>query len=331
MIEIYHSIHDVPKEWDNLCGDNPYLYRNFLAFMEEIDPCKQKYHVIRDETGQIDTIFMTYERSNYNLAMFTRFNLKLNITMIYVPLSVTREGMVLGKMRHLALDYIKKIKGYKIVLNSPEPYWADFANGLTCPKCILTLKWDHFEDYLKSLRSNYRYRYQKALKKSANLRLRYLKDGSEFTDEMYNLYLEVYHKSRIKIECLSKAFFQGPFFKIFVLEDDEQVHGFVQLLENGSELIFEFVGIRYATNQHYDTYHRMLLEIIRYGIEHGFQTIDFGQTADDTKLKLGSKYVYLYAHLHHSNPLINWCCRKLAKFLSYRPITTPFRVFKEEV
>ena len=81
-------------------------------------------------------------------------------------------------------------------------------------------------------------------------------------------------------------------------------------------------------NDIYDTYHRILLEIVRYGIENNFRTIDFGQTADESKLKLGSEYTMLYAYLHHSNPLVNAINRKLAKYIEYKPITTEYRVFK---
>lgn len=72
----------------------------------------------------------------------------------------------------------------------------------------------------------------------------------------------------------------------------------------------------------------MLYEIIRYGIENGFKSIDFGQTADDTKLKLGSRYHTLYAVLHHHNPIVNAVAKRIAKYIEYRPLTTQFRVFK---
>jgi hypothetical protein len=132
------------------------------------------------------------------------------------------------------------------------------------------------------------------------------------------------------VEKLSKGFFMGEFFKIFVLEDAGGVHGFAQLLENGSELIFEFVGVDYRTNGVYDTYHRMLLEIVDYGIKSGFETIDFGQTADDTKLKLGCEYTYLWAYLHHHNLLLRQFCRLIAPIIQYKPLTADFRVFREE-
>ena len=140
----------------------------------------------------------------------------------------------------------------------------------------------------------------------------------------------MYNKSRIRVEKLSIDFFRGEFFKIFVLEDDKAARGFVQLLGNGDELVFEFVGIDYSVQSQYDTYLAMLLQIVRYAIENGYKTVDFGQTADDTKLKLGSEYVYLYAFLNHKNKLLNAVCKKLAPKLEYRPIKEKFEVFKKE-
>ena len=102
------------------------------------------------------------------------------------------------------------------------------------------------------------------------------------------------------------------------------------MIENQDELIFEFVGVDYKYNDLYDTYHRILLEIVKYGIEHNFKTIDFGQTADESKLKLGSKYTMLYAYLHDTNPIKNFINKRLASVIEYKPITTKFNVYKEE-
>ena len=66
------------------------------------------------------------------------------------------------------------------------------------------------------------------------------------------------------------------------------------------------------------------------GIENNFETIDFGQTADESKFKLGSKYIKLYAYLHDSNKLRNFINKKLARFIEYKPITTDYQVFKED-
>ena len=323
MIEIftYESVNQVPKEWDTIVGDNIYMTTRFLSFMESVEDCNQRYYAIYQD-GKLDTVFMTYERKHYNLGMFTKLNLYQDMTFVYVPLSVTRPGIAYGQCLPQALEFIKKLKGPKMMLNLEDMQMQGFAKGLTCPKCIFTNRFASFDEYLGAMRSNYRRRYKQALKKSQELTLTYLENNADFTQEMYDCYLQVYNKSRVKIEKLPISFFRGDFFKIFTLSKGDKVVGFCQLLENGTELIFEFVGVDYAYNAQYDTYHRMLLEIVRYGIEHGFKTIDFGQTADESKLKLGSEYTYLYAYLHHSNVIKNTVNRLLGKFLSYKYVTT---------
>lgn len=329
MIVRYDCVDSLPQEWDSVVGDNIYLTRAFLAFMETADDSRKTYYGVFCD-GKLDTVFETIERRGYNLAMFTKHDFKIKIAMIYVPLSVTRAGIAYGTCLDEAVAFIRKLPGYKIFLNLPDITLPDFAKGLTCPKCILDIRWNTFDEYMDALRSNYRYRFRKALKKAQPLHIRYLRDGSEFTDEMYRLYEHVYDKSRIRVEKLTDRFFRGDCFTVFVLEEGTTPRGFVQLLANGDELVFEFVGIDYAVNAKYDTYLAMLLEIVRYGIEHKFKTIDFGQTADDTKLKLGCRYQYLYAMLHHRNRLVNAICKRVAPKLEYKPITTDFDVFKRE-
>lgn len=332
MIEIkeFDSITKVPDEWDTIIDDNIYMSKEFLTFMERIDKCEQKYYMIYDD-GDLDTVFMSYVRKKYNPAMFTKFNLHQRMTMIYVPLSVTRPGIVYNKHLDKAMDFIKTIKGPKMLLNIEDVDPRGYAKGLTCPKCILTNRFASFDDYMNSLRSNYRYRYTKCFKKSAPLTLEYLENNEDFTDEMYECYLQVYNKSRMHVEKLPIEFFRGKYFKIFVLRNEEKVVGFGQMLPNGTELVFEFVGVDYELNNTYDTYHRILLEIVKYGIENKFETIDFGQTADESKLKLGSKYTMLYAYMHHSNKMLNSVYKKMAKYIEYKPITTDYNVFKEDI
>ena len=332
MIEIkeFDSITKVPDEWDTIIDDNIYMSKEFLTFMERIDKCEQKYYMIYDD-GDLDTVFMSYVRKKYNPAMFTKLNLHQRMTMIYVPLSVTRPGIAYNKHLDKAMDFIKTIKGPKMLLNIEDVDPRGYAKGLTCPKCILTNRFASFDDYMNSLRSNYRYRYTKCFKKSAPLTLEYLENNEDFTDEMYECYLQVYNKSRMHVEKLPIEFFRGKYFKIFVLRNEEKVVGFGQMLPNGTELVFEFVGVDYELNNTYDTYHRILLEIVKYGIENKFETIDFGQTADESKLKLGSKYTMLYAYMHHSNKMLNSVYKKMAKYIEYKPITTDYNVFKEDI
>ena len=322
----------LPEAWDRLAGDNPYLRRDFLSFIEGTEADYQpRYYLLYDRPGALDSCFVAHRRRGYNLGMFSPVDLPITVTLIYLPMCVTRSGVVLGSLRQALFREIQAIPGFKMVLNLPDKALDGFAVGLTCPKCILTLRWTSLEEYLGSMRSAYRNHYKRILKKTAGLTIRPLEDGSAFDRRLYELYCNVRDSSRVRIERLSQAYFQGNMFRLLVAEEAGEPVGFVQLLANGPELIFEFVGLDYGCNARIPVYHRLLLEIVDYGIRNGFETIDFGQTADDTKLKLGCRYTYLYAALHHSNPLVNAVCRRAAPFLEYKPLTTRFRVFKEDV
>lgn len=328
-VEVFNQIEDVPNEWDSLIEDNLYLSKEFLSFIEENDKCNQKYYMIYDDNDKLDTIFMSYVRNDFDIATFAKFDMVTPTTLIYVPLSVTRPGLMGNKCIDYAFKYIKKIKGPKMVLNLKDYNPKGYAKGMNCSKCIFHNRFKTFDDYMNSLRSNYRRRYKKAFDKSKNLTIELLDDNTKFSEEMYDCYLQVVNKSSMVIEVLPIEFFRGKYFKIYVLRNETKVVGFFQLIENQEELIFEFVGVDYNYNDEYDTYHRMLLEIMKYGINNGFKTIDYGQTADEAKLKLGCKYEMLYAYLNHSNKLINMLYKILVRFITFKPLEEKYNVFKE--
>ena len=329
--KIFISAGDIPAEWDGLSINNPYMRREFLSFLETEIPCEQKYYIFYGSTGFPDTVFVTYHDKTFDLGMLTAKRRIVDMTMVYMPVWVKRPGIIFGRERFDdALKYIKKIKGYKFINCIPAhiKIKSGYTKAAAAPACTLEIKWKTFEQYMSALRSNYRYRYNKALKKSDGLKMAPLADNAEFSEELYSLYEQVENNAKIKIDKLPISFFKSNLFKILVFYKDNAPAGFIQLLENGDELIFEFVGFDYKINAECHIYHRMLLEIIRYGIERGFKYIDFGQTADDTKLKLGCHYEYLKVYLHHSNPFINLAYRVIAPFIDYRPLKPDFNVFK---
>lgn len=329
-MEIFKKAESLPGDWDQACGTNYALKKDFLSFMEEANPCSQQYYVFRDINLKIDSIFMTFKKKRHNIAMFSPISCYMDITFIYVPLSVANSGMVLGKETKLEVEkVIKSIKGCKLILNLKEDVgFRDFAVGLTCSNILLDIKWNSFSQYLEALRSNYRHRYKKAIKKAAVLTFYMLEDNSLFNDELYNFYEQVFHKSKLQVEKLSKAFFQGSISKIIVAKQGEKPIAFIQLIENEKELVFGFIGMDYNYNNKYDLYINMLLNMVEYAIVHRFEKLDLGQTADEVKLKLGGRYEELYALVHHSNFIINFFIQASTKFIEYKPIKEKFNVFK---
>lgn len=330
MYRVYHHARELPADWDGITGDNFYLKKQFLKFIEENDPCEQRYYMFHHANGDPDTVLMTYRRSQFNLLMFTPVKVSLTVTFIYVPLSVTRPGYAGNKeLLPEITEILHSIKGYTIFLNTPGDFTVPgFIQTTTFPRCVLSIRWNTLDEYMMEMRSGYRRRYKLAIKRSTPLSFRMLESNMDFDDRLYSLYEEVYEASPYRIEKLTKSFFQGPQTRIFVYSLDGLDVGFIQLIENGAELIFEFVGFDHALNREYDIYISLLVRIVEYGIVNGFSTIDFGQTADEAKLKLGCRYQPLYALLHHSNGIIHWLTRLFINSIGYKPMDQDrFHVF----
>lgn len=330
----YLSAKDLPSDWEDNIGDNLYLKKNFLQFIEEIDDAQKSYYAFRNSNNCIDTQFLITKTKDNNIAMFTPFKIPVALNCVYFPFTLSKPAGTFGNETKKAVSkFLNSLKGFKLVLNTDENCSLDgFSRGLICPKCMLKLSWDSFDDYMASLRAGYRRRYNIALNKSKNLKFYILKNNQlEFSERMYKLYLDVYNKAPYKLGKASIDFFKKEGFAILALEDKDDIQGFAQLYKNNSELLFEFVGLNNKNIYKYDTYIRLLLEIVKYGIENNFKVIDFGQTTDEAKLKLGCKYEMLYALISHSNPIINFFLKKFTPHIQYTPLDeNKFHVFKAE-
>lgn len=329
-MESYTRAVDLPPEWDTLCADNYAATRAFLSAMEKGNPCEQRYHVFRSSCGTIDSLAITFVAPSLNLLCFTPFAWRVRATLVHVPASVARPGMVLGTETRGAVEaFIRSIPGYVVVMNSPPDLrLPSCARGRTCFSVSIPLRWQSFDEYLADLRSHYRYRFRRALKKGAALRFALLEDNAAFDPELFRLYENVHDRSRIGVERLTIHAFRLRSAKILVARAGERPVGFVQMIENGTELVFAFVGLDYQQNGTYDVYQNLLLRMMAYAIDHGFERIELGQTAESAKLRLGGQYQALYLHLRHSNPLLNALAHLAIPLIQYRPPAETHTVFR---
>lgn len=326
MFVVFNNADGLPSAWDDMTEDNMFLRSNELIRLEILNPCSQTYHL--DIENSIS--FVCYK---LNLDLFTysdKISFKVQVNIIGIPMSVSKCGYhAIGTeaLKRFSL-YIKSLKGLYIVLNSSDQ--LDLSQGETLPECITSVNWRSMEEYFSILRSNYRYRLKKAVSKFSHVEIEELSNNCSFNKDMYNLYEEVYTNSKSKLEKLDIKFFKYYPSKIFKFNLDKQVVAFIQIVENGDELIFLFGGFDHKFNKKYDLYINMLLKIIDYGTEKQFKYINFGQTSEDTKLKLGSKLNLKYMYVNHSSPIINAVIGVFISKFSYKGYNKIHRVFKEQ-
>jgi predicted N-acyltransferase len=203
------------------------------------------------------------------------------------------------------------------------------------PTAVVDLPYASFEDYLGAMRAQYRRRARQAFKRSDGLRVESHERFDELAEELARLWRLIYNRAReVKREILTPAYFEAvsalPESNVLVLRrPDESVAAFALLLLDGPWLSFLQCGFEAEEARLKGIYFRLLYEIIRFGIERGFQQVDLGITTLDPKLDVGGVPVPLFAWLRHRNAMIQRLLQALADRLMTPASVESRHVFKE--
>lgn len=261
-----------------------------------------------------------------NIFSFGKTKLTLPFTVIAPPLSIDRVGY-LGELTALISDYSRR-KELFLILNVRQNYSGAAACAHTLSAAVLTNRFLNFEEYVKNLRSHYRRRLLLAEKKGATLRWKRV-PSLEFNQELYQLYLQVLHHSDFPLETLGIGFFRGCPGEIDALYDPEQKPvAFVLTSHDEVQTTFVFGGMDYSQRDEYDLYYNMMSKVLRIGFENLSQKIDFGQTAENTKRRLGCGLEPRFMLFFTGVPLLTGLAKKLIRLIEYHPGKEIYHVFK---
>lgn len=291
-------------------------YKSLLSILERTNPCDQEYHM---ENG---TFIVSYRMKVNILSLWKRWSLHKKVNLVGLPMSISRPGYI-GSEQDVE-EFLKRQKGLWIVLNGEKEF---STGGQTLSTFIFHNRFASFDHYLEALRSPYRRRLRKALEMRKNLVI----GKGNFTRDHYELYLDVVKRSKHPLEILPFEFFKEIQGQVQDFKTkDGRLLGFTQTMTFGKELIFLFCGFKREDSKEHDLYFNMLLWIVQQGIDLKVQSIDFGQTSEESKLKLGCFEKKLFLHVHHHNGVLGWLLGKLAPYFAYKPYEKIHRPFREE-
>jgi hypothetical protein len=338
--QIFQHANELPEAWDALlrcvakqdeAGGNPYLTRSFLAFLEAVNPCDQRYHLSLEDQA----LFVSY-RLKLDLLNFSRFGkLKVPVRMVGVPMSVSSAGF--ASSDQLGRDAIDEWlrdngRGLTVLLNVPSGANFELSKGSTLSSYKLSLGYDSFEAYLAHMRSPYRRQAHKALKAFEGVAVSELPSSLAFDEALYQLYLEVYERSEDKLERLGIQYFRAFPGRTFCFSYSDEPIAFVQTLDHSTAegLVRYFVlgGFNGAYVERVDLYRNLLFFLVRSGIESGCGALELGQTAAESKAKTGAVEVPKHLYLLHSNRLVNWVLEYLVPHFSYKRYDIHHHVLK---
>jgi hypothetical protein len=326
MIEVYKYAKDLPREWDRVAGRNTSMHKENLALLERVNPCRQEYVVF--SADEIYGVLVKYSL-RLDIFSFSRLHFYMPVTVIGIPCSVAEQGYsFVGSEKGEIKAYLSGLKGAKLILNAAGDLdFLDFTKGYTLPSCSMNIGWSSFDEYLLALRSHYRYRYKKALKKAEELSIEVLEE--EFDYRRYALYEQVYAKSEYKLEKLPIDFFRQTEAVIVDFKKGNEPIAFVQYKIDNDRMVFLFGGLDYSQNAKYDLYQNMLLYLVRAAIENNSTSLELGQTAEEIKCRLGAGLENKYLYIHHSNRVINWLVRRFSSIFSYKAADIRLKLFKD--
>lgn len=324
-----NSPENLNANWDGL-ADYYFQKREFLNHLHVYNPCFQRYYELyRDNIFVTGTIVYTLK---INILTFANIPSPFNVQVIGIPASVAVPPIIgdSEEFEYLLGEIIKVEKGIILGINFLEDYLKGIVINLrTLPTIILKLNCETLERYENSLRHDYRRRF-KLIRNKFNGVDSVISNCQSFTDEHYSLYLNIMKKTTTKLETLKIGTFK-------YLPDNFQLttHYFNQQMlcwnitaTDGKMLFFFFGGMNYKYRDQFQSYNNNLLGILSAAIDQQAEAIDFGQTAEIAKTRLGGVFSERRMFFYHKNPIINGILRALKNLISYSKLTVQPNVFK---
>ena len=320
----------LPDEWNVLALDY-FQTREFLDYTERYNSCRQRYYTLFEGSDLVAGIIVYTLK--LDLLTFVSIPSPYKMHIAGVPCSVSSSGF-LGSLEHfqeLIKNVISHEKGLFICLNlNVVPDFHDMVVGRTLPAVIIENRFYSWENYIQSLRADYRRRIMNLSHSFRGINAERT-TCSRFSSEMYHQYRKVLKRSKGKLETLSFSFFKNlpANFCLSAYYQKTNLLGWYISISYKKKFSFFLGGIEYGMNSRYNTYLNILSGVLREGIERNASLIDLGQTAEIPKMRLGGRLAEKVMLGYHPNRLVKYLLKAGKGVLEYSKNFPEHNVFKD--
>ncbi len=329
-VQVVESPEYLDEEWDKIA--TCYFQKiEFLTLLHQYNPCNQRYYelYLKDELVSGAVVYTL----KVNALTFTGYNSALKMHVIGLPVSVAASSVIgeQSEFNYFINEILKREKGIILGLNLPPDLVIEKGvNMMTLPTIVFYNRFSDFENYYQSLRHPYRRRVKLIQSKALNVE-NVVTGCKEFTEQHYRLYMEIMNRTSTKLEILSLDLFRNlpSNFVLTTLYHDKIMLAWHIICYEGDVVFFFFGGMDYGKRDLFQSYHNNLLGILKAGIENHCSMIDFGQTAETAKLRLGGELWGRGMFIYHKNPLVLFLFSILRRWLTYSKKQAGANVFKD--
>jgi len=190
-----------------------------------------------------------------------------------------------------------------------------FARAPSMPMTKLDIGYDSFDAYTeKALKSSSRRKLRKKLAATAgvsDIRMSVTDDAASFVDEIYPLYLQVFERSKMQFEKLTKDFFRqigqrmSDRVRFFAWRRGNTLVAFSLCMVQGDSLYAEYVGFDYTVALDLHLYHYIVRDMISWGISNGYRWFRSSGLNYDPKLHMRHRLDPIDLYARHTSALAN--------------------------
>jgi len=373
--KIFNSVHELPKEqWNGLLiGNSSTFSYDFLEIVEtsQLNDFEYKYILFYDDDNSPVALTVFYTITT-DIAIFSSGKLKsllhsvrqvfpnfLKLRMLEcgTPITLNSPPIVSNKkvpafdiirtLDKLLMKAAKENNNIIIVIRDFEPKTKPMQSNLSelgycfvdgLPNTYIDIIWKNPKDYVSSMKSYYRSKLLRHLRKVEGQKLRYelVEDFADMAEVLCAQWLVVHTSAdEFQREVLTPEFYRdlsikmGDCSKVLLFYKQELLVGHALLLIDGDLLRWLYFGRNESTNDSLYIYagHKVIETAINLGAKQlklGLTTYsikqDIGATVTSIKLAIKSKYFII-------NPFI----KKIYQLINNTPVINNKSIFKNSL
>jgi predicted N-acyltransferase len=201
-----------------------------------------------------------------------------------------------------------------------------FTRAPSMPMTKLDIEYDSFNAYMeKALKSSSRRKLRKKLAATAgvsDIHMSVTDDATSFVDEIYPLYLQVFERSKMQFEKLTKDFFRqlgqrmSDKVRFFAWRRGNVLVAFSLCMVQGDSLYAEYVGFDYAVALELHLYHYVVRDMINWGIGKGYKWFRSSGLNYDPKLHMKHRLDPVDLYVRHTSNLENAIFRRALPWIA---------------
>jgi hypothetical protein len=227
-----------------------------------------------------------------------------------------------------------------------EPLRSFLSHGFTrvpsLPMTRLNINYSSFEDYMnRALNSATRRKLRKKFRASAQapaIEMSVVNDVAPVIHELYPLYLQVYERSKLHFEKLTKEYFCGlgrlmpDKVRFFVWRQEGRPIAFTLCMIEFDALYAEYIGLDYKVALDLHLYHYAVRDMTSWAIAHGYKWLRSSGLNYDPKLHLRHLLDPIDLYVRHTSPIANAVLKRILPIIEptrYDPTLKKFANYDE--